>query len=196
MSSPHVQTVAVTRQAITHAHEAIAPWIRQTPVLAVAGSDAQIDAQSVLLKLESLQASGSFKARGAFANLLLRSIPPAGVAAASGGNHGAAVAYAAMKRGVPARIFVPSVSSATKIERIRAYGADLVITGDRYSDTIDACREYCERTGALNVHAFDQYETLLGTGTVAREIELQTGGVDTVLAAVGGGGLISGIASW
>src|SRR5579883_2268844 len=196
MSSPHVQTAAVTRQAITRAHETIAPWIRQTPVLAIAGSDAQIDAQSVVLKLESLQASGSFKARGAVANLLLRAVPSAGVAAASGGNHGAAVAYAAMKRGVPARIFVPSVSSATKIERIRAYGADLVITGDRYSDTIDACIEYCERTGALNVHAFDQYETLLGTGTVAREIELQTGGVDTVLAAVGGGGLISGIASW
>ena len=187
---------AVPREAITAAHETIAPWIRRTPTLSLTGSDAGLACASVVLKLESLQVSGSFKARGAFANLLLRAVPAAGVAAASGGNHGAAVAYAAMRRNLPAKIFVPRVSSATKVERIRAYGADLVITGDRYGDTVGACAEYCDRNGALNVHAFDQYETLLGTGTLAREIELQTRGVDTVLAAVGGGGLITGIASW
>jgi len=186
---------AVSREAIAAAHETIAPWIRPTPLLSLRGADAGL-ASDALLKLESLQVSGSFKARGAFANLVLRAVPAAGVAAASGGNHGAAVAYAAMRRGVRAKIFVPSVSSATKIERIRAYGADLVVIGERYADTVDACADYCRDTGALNVHAFDQFETLLGTGTVGREIEQQEPGVDTVLAAVGGGGLIAGIASW
>jgi len=187
---------AVSRDAVTAAHATIVPFVRRTPVLEVLGTDAGLARGSLALKLESLQVSGSFKARGAFANLLLRAVPDAGVAAASGGNHGAAVAYAAMRRGVRAKIFVPSVSSATKVERIRAYGAHLVIVGDRYGDTVDACADYCRETGALDVHAFDQRETLLGTGTIGREIEEQIGGVDTVVAAVGGGGLIAGIASW
>ncbi len=173
----------------------IAPYVRRTPLLEVEGIDLGLDAR-VGFKLESMQPSGSFKARGAFANMLMRGIPAAGVAAASGGNHGAAVAYAAMRLGVPARIFVPRVSTQTKVDRIRAYGAELVITGDRYSDTIDACNAYVAQSGALNIHAFDQYETLLGTATIGREIEAQMPDVSTALVAVGGGGLIAGIASW
>ena len=123
-------------------------------------------------------------------------MPPAGVVAASGGNHGAAVAYAAMRLGVPAKIFVPTVSSPAKIRRIREYGADLVVGGERYADALVASDEWVARTGALRVHAFDQLETLLGQGTLGREIETQAPDLDTLLVAVGGGGLIGGIAAW
>ena len=116
--------------------------------------------------------------------------------AASGGNHGAAVAYAAMKLGKPAKIFVPSVSSPAKIARIRDYGADLTIEGDRYADALAASRIWAERTGALQVPAFDQDETIMGQGTLGLELEQQAPGIDTVLVAVGGGGLIAGIAAW
>ena len=191
-----VQT-AIDREQIAATHALIAPYVRHTPVLEVAAVDLGIgDAGSVAFKLESMQPPGSFKARGAFSNLLQRDIPPAGVAAASGGNHGAAVAYAAMRLGVKARIFVPNVSSAPKVARIKSYGAELVITGERYGDTIDACAAYARETGALDVHAFDQRETLLGTGTIGREIEQQYPQADTVLVAIGGGGLIAGIAAW
>lgn len=178
---------AIDRSGIADTAAAIAPYVRHTPVLEV---------DDVALKLELLQHAGSFKARGAFSNLLSRRVPEAGVAAASGGNHGAAVAYAAMRLGHRARIFVPNVSSAPKIARIRAYGADLVVTGERYGDTIAACETYVAQSGALSVHAFDQVETILGTGTLGREIEEQVPGVTTVLASVGGGGLIAGIAAW
>jgi threonine dehydratase len=146
--------------------------------------------------LEALQHSGSFKARGAFANLLNRSIPKVGVAAASGGNHGAAVAYAAMKLGAPARIFLPGISAPAKVERIRGYGAELVVAGELYADALAACESWIAETGALSVHAYDQTETLLGQGTVGLEFERQAPDLDTLLVAVGGGGLIGGIASW
>src|SRR5438128_11670004 len=126
----------------------------------------------------------------------MREIPAAGVVAASGRNHGAAVAFAAMKLKRPARIFVPEVASAAKLERIRGYGADLVVTGERYADALAASEEWAAQSGALVVHAYDQVETLLGQGTLAAELEEQTGAVDTVLVAVGGGGLIGGVASW
>ena len=148
-----------------------------------------------MLKLELLQHSGSFKARGAFANLLTRTIPAAGVVAASGGNHGAAVAYAAMRLGVPAKIFVPTVSSAAKVARIRAYGADLAIVGDRYAEALAASEAWREKTAALPVHAYDQTETLLGQGTLGMEFAEQAT-VDTVLVSVGGGGLLGGVAAW
>jgi threonine dehydratase len=148
------------------------------------------------LKLELLQHSGSFKARGAFTNLLMRPVPPAGVVAASGGNHGAAVAFAANKLGVPARIFVPVVSSAAKMDRIRSYGAELVVTGERYADALAASQQWAEQTGALAIHAYDQPETLLGQGTVGLELEQQCPKLDALLVAVGGGGLIGGIAAW
>lgn len=153
-------------------------------------------AASLTFKLEHLQHAGSFKSRGAFAHLLTRAIPAAGVVAASGGNHGAAVAYAAQQRGVPARIFVPTVSSPAKIERIRGYGADLVVTGDRYADALAASEEWAEQSGALRIHAYDQPETLLGQGSVGLELSEQAPYLDSLLVGVGGGGLIGGIAAW
>jgi threonine dehydratase len=187
---------AVDREGIAQAAHVIAPYIRRTPVLEADGADAGLPGIRLALKLESMQRAGSFKARGAFANLLMREIPPAGVVAASGGNHGAAVAYAAMILGIPAKIFVPRVSSPPKIARIRAYGAELVLTGDRYGDTVEGAEAWAAESGALNVHAFDRRETMLGTGTIAKELDEQLGDFDTVLASVGGGGLIGGIAAW
>jgi threonine dehydratase len=188
--------VVVDREHIAGIYSKIAPYVRRTPLLEADGKDFGLDGTRVFFKFESMQPSGSFKIRGAFANLLTRSVPPAGVAAASGGNHGAAVAYAAMRLGAKARIFVPKVSATPKLERIAAYGAELVITGDRYGDTVDVCNDYVASSGALGVHAFDQYETLLGTGTIGLELEEQLPEVDTVVIPVGGGGLIGGIASW
>jgi threonine dehydratase len=174
----------------------IAPYVRVTPVLDLSGADFGLASFPLTLKLELLQHSGSFKARSAFANLLLRPLPAVGVAAASGGNHGAAVAYAAMRLGVRAKIFVPTVSSPAKVERIRAYGADLAIVGDRYADALAASEAWVAETGALPVHAFDQAETLLGQGTLGMELADQAPALDTVLVAVGGGGLIGGVAGW
>jgi threonine dehydratase len=170
--------------------------IRRTPLIRVNGGDFSLGSIDLSLKLELLQHSGSFKARGAFANLLGREVPPAGVVAASGGNHGAAVAYAAMKLGLSAKIFVPSVSSPAKVKRIRDYGADLVVEGTRYADALAASECWTARSGALPVHAFDQAETLLGQGTIGLELEEQAPDLDTLLVAVGGGGLIGGIAAW
>jgi len=185
----------VGRREIEKVREVIRPYVRVTPVVGVSGGDFGLGDFPITLKLELLQHSGSFKARGAFANVLLRKIPAAGVAAASGGNHGAAVAYAAMRLGVRAKIFVPTVSSPAKVERIRAYGADLEIVGDRYADALAASEAWVERTAALAVHAYDQAETLLGQGTLGMEFAEQAP-VDTVLASVGGGGLLGGLAAW
>jgi threonine dehydratase len=170
--------------------------VRCTPIIEIDGADVGVYSRGLSLKLESFQHSGSFKARGAFANLLLRKVPPAGVVAASGGNHGAAVAYAAMTLKVPAKIFVPSVSSPAKVARIHEYGADLVVEGDRYADALAASEAWVERSGAMSVHAFDQYETMLGQATIARELSDQAPDIDTLLVSVGGGGLIAGIAAW
>jgi len=175
--------------------DVIRPYVRVTPVAAVNGGDFGLGAFPITLKLELLQHSGSFKARGAFANLLTRKIPAAGVVAASGGNHGVAVAYAAMRLGVRAKIFVPTTSSPAKIARIRAYGAELEVVGQRYADALAASESWVERSGALPVHAFDQRETLLGQGTLGLELSEQAP-LDTVLVAVGGGGLIGGITAW
>jgi threonine dehydratase len=187
---------AVTRARIAAAYPVIAPHIRRTPVVTIDGRDAGLAAFPLVLKLELLQHSGCFKPRGAFMNLLTREIPPAGVVAASGGNHGAAVAYAAMRCGIPAKIFVPGIASPAKLQRIRDYGADLAIEGELYADALAASEEWCRRSGALAVHAFDQPETLLGQGTVALELEEQAPELDTLLVAVGGGGLIGGIAAF
>lgn len=186
----------INRERIAATYELIKPQIRRTPVIDVDGADFGLPPGRMTLKLELFQHSGSFKARGAFANVLGREVPPAGVAAASGGNHGAAVAYAAMQAGVPAKIFVPTISSPAKIDRIRRYRADLVVVGERYADALAASDEWVARAGALPIHAFDQVETLLGQGTLALELEEQAASLDTLLAAVGGGGLIGGIAAW
>jgi threonine dehydratase len=193
---PPNSVAAVDAEGIAVAERIIRPYIRRTPVVVLNGSELGAECATVTLKLESLQHSGSFKARGAFVNLLMRDVPESGVVAASGGNHGAAVAYAAMRLGRPAKIFVPTISSAAKVERIRSYGADLVVTGDRYSDALAAAEEWMGSSGALAVHAYDQIETLLGQGTVALELAEQAPDLDTVLVAVGGGGLIGGIAAW
>jgi len=186
----------VERDSIARTYETIRPYIRRTPVVEVDGSDFGLDGVSLVFKLESLQHSGSFKARGAFTNLLMRDIPDAGVVAASGGNHGTAVAFAAMKLKKPARIFVPEVASPTKLQRIREYGADLVVTGERYADALAASEIWAAQSGALAVHAYDQVETLLGQGSVGLEFEEQSPKLDSLLVAVGGGGLIGGIAAW
>ena len=142
----------INRERILATENLIRPHIRRTPILEANGRDFGLGSISLIFKLELLQHSGSFKARGAFANLLLRKIPPAGVVAASGGNHGAAVAFAAMKLGVPAKIFVPTVASPEKMERIRGYGAELVVTGERYADALAARileQEHLAYPGAL-----------------------------------------------
>jgi threonine dehydratase len=189
----------ISRDDIRRCYEVIRPYIRRTPVVQVELSELDESAPALpaaTLKLEQLQCAGSFKARGAFTNLLLRDVPAAGVVAASGGNHGVAVAYAARRRGVPAKIFVPTVSAPAKVERIRRLGADLVVTGDRYADALAAAQEWVRSSGAMSVHAYDQRETILGQGTVGLELAEQAGALDTVLVPVGGGGLISGVASW
>jgi threonine dehydratase len=186
----------IDRAQIATINEVIGPHIRRTPTLLVAGSDFGLGPAVLTFKLELLQHAGSFKARGAFANLLTREVPRAGVVAASGGNHGAAVAYAAMKLGIAAKIFVPSVASPAKLRQIRDYGAELAIAGDRYADALAASEEWVAQSGAMPVHAFDQPETLLGQGTVGLEFEAQAPELDTLLVAVGGGGLIGGIAAW
>lgn len=185
-----------SRDRIVEANRVIRPHIRRTPVIEVNAADFGLSPVHLTLKLELLQHSGSFKARGAFANMLTREIPQAGVVAASGGNHGAAVSYAAMKLGIPAKIFIPSVASSAKVERIREYGADIVITGESYADALAASEEWIAHSGALGIHAYDQAETLLGQGTVGKELEEQAADLDTLLVAVGGGGLIGGVAAW
>jgi threonine dehydratase len=185
----------IARADIARMHERIAPYIRRTPVIAADGAEFG-SAGAWTLKLELLQHASSFKARGAFANLLTRDVPRAGVVAASGGNHGAAVAYAAQRLGMPAKIFVPTVASPAKIARIREYGADVAVGGERYADALAASEAWIASTGAMAVHAYDQEETLLGQGTTGLELEDQAGDLDTVVVAVGGGGFIGGIAAW
>jgi threonine dehydratase len=196
VSSTTATALAVDRDRISAIYPVIAPYLRVTPVVEVDAQDFGLAPGPLVFKLEQLQHSGSFKARGAFTNLLTRAVPAAGVVAASGGNHGTAVAYAAMRVGVPAAIFVPVCSSPAKVERIRSYGAELTVVGERYADALAAAEEWTATSGALPVHAFDSVETLLGQGTIGLELARQAPTVDTLLVPVGGGGLIGGIAAW
>jgi len=189
-------TQSIDRAAIAANYPRIAPHVRRTPVMSAAGGDFGLSIPNLHLKLELLQHSGSFKPRGAFTNLLTRDVPKVGVVAASGGNHGAAVAYAAMVLKVPAKIYVPTIAAPMKIARIRGYGADLVVGGERYADALAASEEWLAKSGAMAIHAYDQPETLIGQGSVGLELEEQVAGLDTLLVAVGGGGLIGGIAAW
>ncbi|MER9869440.1 threonine/serine dehydratase [Mesorhizobium sp. M0136] len=186
----------ITRERIAAMEPRIRPFVRHTPVLRVDMADFGRPPLPVDLKLECLQHSGSFKARGAFTNHLERPVPAAGVVAASGGNHGAAVAYAAMRLGHKATIFVPEVSPQAKLDRIRGYGAELIVGGARYAEALAASESFAEKSGALQIHAFNQEETLVGQGTLGLEIEADLPELDTLLVAVGGGGLIGGIAAW
>ncbi|WP_439572362.1 threonine/serine dehydratase [Phreatobacter sp.] len=180
---------------IRAAHERIRGHVRRTPVVRME-PDAFGLGYPVTMKLEFLQVTGTFKARGAFNTLLAGPMPEAGVCAASGGNHGIAVAHAAARLGIPARIFVPEISSPAKIARIRETGIDPVVGGARYADALAACEAFAAQTGALSVHAYDAWATMAGQGTTGLEWEEDAPGLDTVLVAVGGGGLISGIARW
>jgi threonine dehydratase len=190
------EATPVTRERIAATEAVIRPYVRWTPLLRADLADFGLPSGLLTFKLEMLQHSGSFKARGAFANLLLRAPPAAGVVAASGGNHGVAVAYAAQRLGVRATIFLPEITSPAKIDRIRSYSARLVIGGERYADALAASELHVAQSGAMPIHAFDQAETMLGQGSVAMELEQDAPDVETLLVAVGGGGLIGGIAAW
>ena len=196
MDDAHSTMNGITRDAIGATGALIRPHVRRTPMLRCDRGEFGLAPGPLLFKLEFLQHSGSFKARGAFATLLRGRVRDPGVVAASGGNHGAAVAYAAQRLGLQATIFVPEVTGAAKLARIRGYGARLVVGGARYADALAASEQHVAETGALAVHAYDAVDTLLGQGTVAQEMEADAPEVDTVLIAVGGGGLIGGMAAW
>lgn len=188
---------AITRADVEGAYPIIAPHIRRTPVITVAAADLGLDPAlpDIALKLEQLQHTGSFKARGATLNLKTRDVPPAGVVGASGGNHGAALAFAAQAAGVPANIFVFDFTPPAKADRIRSYGAKVHPIEGGFDALMAATDAFQRETGALLVHAFDQPKTLAGQGTVALEF-LDQALLDTLLIAVGGGGLIGGMAAY
>jgi threonine dehydratase len=187
--------MTVSRSDIEVAHKLTRGHLRETPLLATSRGTFGVD-HPLTLKLELLQHAGSFKPRGVFNNLLSRKPPEAGVVAASGGNHGAAVAYAAGKLGIKARIFVPKVASPAKIETIRGFGAEVTVSGEIYPEALALAKAYEAETGAMAVHAYDSAETVAGQGTLAAEWEEQSPNLDTLVVAVGGGGLIGGIAAW
>jgi threonine dehydratase len=188
-----MEAATLTRNGIEAAAARIAPYLRRTPTLALE-ADALGVAGQLVLKLEFLQVTGSFKPRGAFNRLLSAEIPEAGVIAASGGNHGVAVAYAAHRLGVPATIFVPTIAAPAKLKRIRDSGAEVIVSGSNYAEALALSMERAKASGALVVHAYDQPEVILGQGTIGLELMAQASNLDTVLIAVGGGGLIGGIA--
>lgn len=185
----------ITADDIEAAARRLHGHVRRTPILPLElgalGTHAQLT-----LKLELLQHSGSFKARGAFNSLLSMPVPPAGLIAASGGNHGAAVAFAAQSLGHKAEIFVPALASAAKIARIESFGATVNVVPGAYADALAAAERRMAETGALAIHAYDAPDTVAGQGTLARELDAQCTMLDTVLVAVGGGGLIGGVAAW
>jgi threonine dehydratase len=172
-------------------------FLHETPFFKAPGAAFGVNCKEVWLKLEHLQTSGSFKARGMLNRLLSQPIPESGVIVASGGNAGIATAAAAKLLGVRCEVFVPTISSPAKQARLRALGAQLTVQGNAYAEALDACLERQRETGALMTHAFDQPEVVVGAGTVAAEIDAQAGkSPNSVLVSVGGGGLVAGIASW
>ncbi|MCU1331218.1 MAG: threonine/serine dehydratase [Candidatus Angelobacter sp.] len=185
----------ISRTEIQEAGRRIAMHVRRTPVVTMEEKAFGIDAK-ILFKLECLQHTGSFKPRGAFNCILSSEIEEVGVIAASGGNHGAAVAYAAHKLGHSAEIFVPVITPKNKVERLRQYGASITVTGNNYAEALAASGERAAQTGAVAIHAYDDARVLAGQGTLGMEFEEQARGLDAVLIAVGGGGLIGGAAAW
>ena len=186
----------ITRQDIEQAADRIRGYVRETPVIWTEPGAFKIPS-SLALKLELLQITGSFKPRGAFNRILsAESVPDGGIVAASGGNHGIAAAHAARRLGYKANIFVPSISSGFKLDRLKASGAFLHIVGERYAESLAASKEFARESGALEVHAYDHPAVLAGAGTMAMEFDRQAPELDTVLIACGGGGLIGGAAAW
>jgi threonine dehydratase len=193
--SPGDQPLDVTRFDVENATERIAPYVRRTPVMELEQGAFGVSGR-LWLKLELLQHTGSFKPRGAFNRMLTADIDDAGVLAASGGNFGLAVAFAAQRLGHSAEIFVPSTSPSMKIERIRSYGATVHVVDGYYDEAYAACEERAWESGAAFLHPYDQPAVVAGQGTLARELEQQQLVIDTVLVAVGGAGLIGGVAAW
>ena len=185
----------VSRSDIEAAAALISAGVRDTPLMQAEAELFDVDA-NVACKLELLQHTGSFKPRGALHRALTSDVGPSGLIAASGGNHGLAVAWVAARLGASCEIFVPEVSPAAKVDKIRRLGATVHVTGALYDDALAACRARQRETGALDIHAYDHTGTIAGAGTIGREIERDFGAVDTVLVALGGGGLASGIAAW
>ncbi|MEL7158634.1 MAG: serine/threonine dehydratase [Actinomycetota bacterium] len=185
----------VTPADIDAAAGRIAPLVRTTPTITIDGAELG-GAGTVSLKLELLQHSGSFKARGASSYLLATDVRPDGVVAASGGNHGAAVAWAARELGHAANIFVPTISAPTKVERLRAYGATVHQVGDVYAEALAASAEFLADHDATSVHAYEAELVVAGAGTTGREFDAQVPDLDAVLVACGGGGLVAGVATW
>lgn len=183
------------RAEIEEASQRIAGYVRTTPVMHLEKGIWGLEGELVL-KCELFQHTASFKPRGAFNRILSNYVPEAGVIAASGGNHGIAVAYAARRLGHQAEIFVPEVCAPVKVERLRNYGALVSIVGANYAEALEASLVRAEQTGALIVHAYDQPEVVAGQGTLGYEFARQVPGLDVVLLAVGGGGLIGGVSSW
>jgi threonine dehydratase len=190
-----MERMTVAREDVEQAALRTATYVRETPVLTLEDGAFGLPGRLVL-KLEFTQHTGSFKPRGAFNRLLSAAVPAAGVIAASGGNHGAAVAFAARRLGHRAEIFVPEIAAPIKVERLRRYGAQVTVVGASYADALAASAARAAETGAFVVHAYDQPEVVAGQGTLARELARQAPGLDTLLVAVGGGGLIAGIAAW
>jgi threonine dehydratase len=186
----------ITRFDVEEAADRIMGRVRRTPVQELGPFSLGGVPGELVLKLEQLQYTGSFKARGAFSRMLAAQVDGSGVIAASGGNFGLAVAFAARELGHRAEVFVPDTSPEVKIRGIRSYGADVRIVPGYYADAAEACDERALETGALMMHPYDQPEVVAGQGTIARELEDQVPAIDTVLVAVGGGGLIGGIAAW
>jgi threonine dehydratase len=177
-----------TYDEVRAAADVIAPWVRRTPVV-----DVDVEGRRVALKLELLQHAGSFKVRGAFTSVLTAPEPPRTLVAASGGNHGLAVAHVGQALGIPVRIFVPESAPAVKVLAIRERMAEVNLAGVTYAEALAASREAGEEPGALVLHAYDAPGTVAGQGTVGLEVAEQVPDVDTVLVAVGGGGLVSGV---
>lgn len=190
MSEPTGATTYPSREQIEQARDRIGQHVRRTPVLEV-----ELDGRPLTLKLELLQHTGSFKPRGAFNSVLSAPQRPEMLVAASGGNHGLAVAHVGRTLGIPAEIFVPRTAPAIKVTALRALGAHVHQGGDRYAEALQASQELADSPGALAVHAYDSFATVCGQGTLGAELEEQTPS-DTVLVAVGGGGLIGGVTSW
>lgn len=183
---------AVTRADVVAAQKRLGTLIRRTPAIRIEAGQLGVAHPAFWLKLESLQATGAFKARGALNCLLAADLPAAGVCAASGGNHGQAVAWAARLVGVPATVFVPTTCPSVKLRRLAEYGAGITVTGDVYEESLVCAEQFAARSGALLVHPFDDPVTVAGAGTAAAEFSEQVPDLDTILIAVGGGGLLAG----
>ncbi|PCI86775.1 MAG: threonine dehydratase [Hyphomicrobiales bacterium] len=189
----------INKSTIDQAYALIKPYIRKTPVMDVSAADILGDRNQnnrINFKLELFQHAGCFKPRGAFYSLLSQAKLPQSVAAASGGNHGAAVAYAAQQLGVKANIFVPKAVPKAKVGRIKDFGAEILLDGENYAAALANCEQHIKQSGAFSIHAYDDITTITGQATLALEWLEQVDDLDTILIAVGGGGLIAGMAAY